>query len=204
MYRILMDETMLVDGECGYGGTTRNIPVFDSDQCHSFYDCIIVSIGPYEFRHEQSSPSGNPATVNPRKVGSFASDSYTTTATNPIEEFRRFRTLVGILTANTRPDYTYRRRHRHLFQVWNDTRVCSLRDLRQMPALKRNQCQLVYTFVIGAATDPKSPPLLVILPLTFHYSKSAFPSKSPRCPWFRRDFAQYQVRTVSCIIKVSH
>ena len=116
--------------------------------------------------------------VDPRSVGAFSDTSYPQTAdtTNTLKEFRRSRTLVGILTADSRPDYYYRRRHRELFQIWNDTRVCSLGELRRMPALRRKQCQLVYTFVLGAATDPNSPTLVVNTSIPL-FRDGPFPSK---------------------------
>lgn len=69
------------------------------------------------------------------------------------DDFRRSRTLIGIMSADTRNDSAYRKRHRELFtQIWNDTRVCSLAELQRRPETERKHCQLVYTFVIGAAT----------------------------------------------------
>ena len=57
------------------------------------------------------------------------------------------------MSADTRNDSAYRKRHRELFnQIWNDTRVCSLAELQRRPETERKHCQLVYTFVIGAAT----------------------------------------------------
>lgn len=63
---------------------------------------------------------------------------------------RRLRVLFGILTADFKNDETYRKRHRALFRLWDDRRVCSLHDFKRMPMEVRYECQLVYTFVIAA------------------------------------------------------
>ena len=60
---------------------------------------------------------------------------------------RPSRTLIGIISSLSRSDYYYRKRHRELFQeIWNDTRVCTLDDVR-------DECQIVYTFIIGAGNQ---------------------------------------------------
>jgi hypothetical protein len=79
---------------------------------------------------------------------------------SPFREQRRSRTLFGYLTMDSAVDCSYRKRHRELFQIWNDTRVCTLADLKESP-LKYQNCQLVYTFVIGAAHGPDSPTVIV-------------------------------------------
>lgn len=63
---------------------------------------------------------------------------------------RRLRVLFGILTADFRNDEAYRKRHRALFKLWNDKRVCSLHDFKKMPLEERYECELIYTFVIAA------------------------------------------------------
>lgn len=71
----------------------------------------------------------------------------------------RLRVLVGILTADFFNDQAYRRRHRMLFQLWNDTRVCSLPDFKALPIHERYRCQIIYTFVMGG--NPHASPVLV-------------------------------------------
>lgn len=71
----------------------------------------------------------------------------------------RLRVLVGVLSADFFNDQVYRKRHRALFQLWNDERVCSLPEFKSKPIGERYVCQLIYTFVIGA--NPKAPPQLV-------------------------------------------
>eukprot|EP00934_Nitzschia_sp_Nitz4_P006903 Nitzschia sp. Nitz4//scaffold2_size372955//295635//297075//NITZ4_000458-RA/size372955-processed-gene-0.446-mRNA-1//1//CDS//3329546883//6893//frame0 len=73
---------------------------------------------------------------------------------------RRSRTLMGIISSDSPNDVSYRNRHRELFQIWNDPRVCSLDQLRQMAPEDRPRCQLVYTFVVGAGGSD-APTLLV-------------------------------------------
>ena len=71
----------------------------------------------------------------------------------------RLRILVGILTADFSNDESYRKRHRQLFKLWNDKRVCSLPDFKSRPLDRRYECQVIYTFVIGA--NPDASPELV-------------------------------------------
>lgn len=65
----------------------------------------------------------------------------------------RLRILVGILSADFYNDFVYRKRHRKLFQLWNDPRVCSLPEFKQRPVNERYICEFVYTFVLGANPD---------------------------------------------------
>lgn len=71
----------------------------------------------------------------------------------------RLRVLMGILSADFPNDYSYRMRHRRLFELWNDKRVCSLPEFKSRPHSERYECQLIYTFVLGG--NPDSPPELV-------------------------------------------
>lgn len=71
----------------------------------------------------------------------------------------RLRVLVGILTADFFNDSVYRKRHRNLFNLWNDDRVCSLPEFKTKPLKLRYRCEFIYTFVIGA--NPEASPELV-------------------------------------------
>ena len=72
----------------------------------------------------------------------------------------RLRVLIGILsTDGLKNDQEYRKRHRNLFKLWNDPRVCSLPDFKTRPLSERYVCELIYTFVIGA--NPEASPELV-------------------------------------------
>lgn len=71
----------------------------------------------------------------------------------------RLRVLWGILSADFFNDQVYRKRHRDLFKLWNDPRVCSLPNFRKMSKDEQYQCQLVYTFVLGS--NPDAPPQLL-------------------------------------------
>jgi hypothetical protein len=82
-------------------------------------------------------------------------------ATKDIQDREYPRTLVGIISANNRNDCAYRKRHRELFRIWNDTRVCSLPELKRRSPQDRTSCQLVYTFVLGANTDANAPTEIV-------------------------------------------
>lgn len=95
------------------------------------------------------------------KKGDMASKRKAVAAENNNKEgARRPRTLVGIITSDRRNDCSYRRRHRELFQIWNDSRVCSLAEFKKAPS-QYAHCQLIYTFVMGAATEPNAPTLIV-------------------------------------------
>lgn len=68
------------------------------------------------------------------------------------------RILVGIISdSHTELAKTYRIRHRKLFTLWNDTRLCSFNDFvarNHEPKQSSNddECQILYTFVLGAYT----------------------------------------------------
>lgn len=71
----------------------------------------------------------------------------------------RLRILLGILTADFSNDQAYRKRHRDLFELWNDERVCSLPDFKRLSIDERYRCEIIYTFVMGG--NPDAPPILV-------------------------------------------
>jgi len=77
---------------------------------------------------------------------------------------QRSRTLIGVLSMDSSGDCSYRKRHRELFRLWNDTRTCSLENLQRDP-IKYQDCQLVYTFIMGAANmndeEPDAPTMIV-------------------------------------------
>jgi hypothetical protein len=77
----------------------------------------------------------------------------------PPDHSGRLRILLGILTADFYNDQAYRRRHRMLFKIWNDPRVCSLPDFKTLPVSERYRCQIIYTFVMGG--NPNATPQLV-------------------------------------------
>jgi Galactosyltransferase len=58
------------------------------------------------------------------------------------------RVLFGIMSADFKKDCSYRGWIRELFQIWNDSRICSLSHFKILPA--DNSCEIIYTFVIGA------------------------------------------------------
>jgi hypothetical protein len=69
---------------------------------------------------------------------------------------RRARVLIGIISADTKNDASYRKRHRELFSLWNDTRTCSLPEWH---ATQPEDCELIWTFVIGG--NPSASPELL-------------------------------------------
>jgi hypothetical protein len=73
-------------------------------------------------------------------------------AAPPVHE-GRLRILLGIVTADFVSDQPYRDRHRKLFALWNDPRVCTLADFKARPIETRYECQVIYTFVLGANPD---------------------------------------------------
>ena len=72
------------------------------------------------------------------------------------------RILIGIVSnANNHVGKQLRNRHRQLFELWNETRLCPYKDFRKDP-FGQSQCQILYTFVIGAHNSTsQEPPLLV-------------------------------------------
>jgi hypothetical protein len=71
---------------------------------------------------------------------------------------RRLGILVGIFTTDDiKNDREYRSRHRKLFTLWNDPRVCNLVDFQKSTAAKRALCEVVYTFVVGASGNVNAP-----------------------------------------------
>jgi hypothetical protein len=72
----------------------------------------------------------------------------------------RLRILVGILTADFPNDFSYRMRHRKLFELWDDPRVCSLPDFKARPLPERYECELIYTFVLGGNPNATSTELV--------------------------------------------
>lgn len=65
---------------------------------------------------------------------------------------RPSRTLMGIFSKDD--GVTMRNQHRKLIALWNDTRLCSWKQITP-------DCQLIYAFVIGAG-DPKTAPTQLV------------------------------------------
>jgi hypothetical protein len=63
---------------------------------------------------------------------------------------RHARVLFGIFSCDSRHSFVSRERYRWLFQLWNDDRVCELSVFRKLPRERQKNCQLVWTFVLGA------------------------------------------------------
>jgi hypothetical protein len=80
------------------------------------------------------------------------------------------------LTADFYNDQAYRKRHRKLFELWDDPRVCSLPDFKQKSMEEREVCELIYTFVVGG--NEETTPELVddSRPMT---ATRPIPGKSP-------------------------
>lgn len=88
------------------------------------------------------------------------------------------RTLIGIISSDSFNDCTYRKRHRAMFEIWNDTRVCSLDQVAP-------ECQVVYTFILGAGNSSAptqlvndSWPLLVDKPISTKHDDVNAPDTS--------------------------
>ena len=72
-------------------------------------------------------------------------------APNTVQTPRRLGILIGIFTTDYKNDEEYRSRHRKLFTLWNDPRVCSLGDFEKwQKAAVPTSCEVMYTFVVGA------------------------------------------------------
>lgn len=85
----------------------------------------------------------------------------------PKPPLRRAKVLMGIISADVPNDKSYRKRHRELFELWNDKRVCSLHEFEDAYDVKGKDsalyetCELIWTFIIGGNRDPKAPTELV-------------------------------------------
>jgi hypothetical protein len=107
-------------------------------------------------------------------------------STTPNEgRLRPSRILVGILSCDSFNDRSYRRRHRRLFQLWNDTRVCSLPEYE---ATQNPSCELIWTFIVGGNNnDPNAPteivnssyPILATKPIQTKHEDINDPDVSP-------------------------
>jgi hypothetical protein len=65
--------------------------------------------------------------------------------------------IMGIFSSDSYNDAAYRKRHRTLLNdVWKDPRTCSVHDFIHTESV-RNDCQLLYTFIIGASPEPDAP-----------------------------------------------
>jgi hypothetical protein len=86
-------------------------------------------------------------------ASSPAADTATDSGTSGTKLFPehkgRLKVLWGVLTADFYNDQAYRKRHRKLFELWDDPRVCSLPDFKQKSVEERDVCELIYTFVVG-------------------------------------------------------
>jgi hypothetical protein len=70
---------------------------------------------------------------------------------------KRLKVLFGILSADFFNDRTYRKRHRALFELWNDSRVCSLFVFMESSVKERERCEVIWTFVVGAGGKDAPP-----------------------------------------------
>ena len=115
-------------------------------------------------KHEQPLKS-TPSSLRKAAIVSSGSRAKTAEAlqaavSNAPAPLRRARILVGIISSDSANDKAYRKRHRQLFQLWNDTRVCSI-DQWENEATRPASCELIYTFVIGGNKDPNAPTEIV-------------------------------------------
>jgi hypothetical protein len=88
----------------------------------------------------------------------------------------RLKMLWGILTADFYNDQAYRKRHRKLFELWDDPRVCSLPDFKHKSVEEREVCELIYTFVVGGNQDASPELVDDSRPMT---ATRPVPAKSP-------------------------
>jgi hypothetical protein len=106
---------------------------------------------------------GSPATVQTQRQISEKNTpnhaTYETSAHMAVEQSdRRLGILVGIFTADDiKNDREYRSRHRKLFTLWNDPRVCNLAEFQIRTTTQRASCEVIYTFVVGANVTASTP-----------------------------------------------
>ena len=116
--------------------------------------------------HRQTSSQGDTQQSAEKVIDSGASTASSGSAihsnaqsTNDNNTPRRSRTLMGIFSSDSYNDATYRSRHRKLLnEIWKDSRTCSVHDFLLMEdEAKRQQCQLLYTFIIGGSPEEDAP-----------------------------------------------
>jgi hypothetical protein len=80
-------------------------------------------------------------------------------ATSTTPKGRHSRMIMGIFSSDSYNDATYRNRHRKLLnEIWKDSRTCTVHEFLHMEEQSsRKQCQLLYTFIIGAAKEEDAP-----------------------------------------------
>jgi len=115
-----------------------------SDFFSSFRDTAL-----HEPRSESLSSMERPAVIPNFSLSRSAWDTH--------KVARYPKTLVGFISSDTMNDCSYRKRHRELMSIWNDTRVCTLFEFEAKSPEERESCQLIYTFIIGANRDPNGP-----------------------------------------------
>ena len=114
------------------------------------------------YTHNSSPTQSHPTLLDRRRIRQLNAENF-----NPREKMQfgasphngRLRVLMGILTADYFNDQVYRKRHRALFKLWNDKRVCSLAAFKAKPLAERYECELIYAFVLGG--NPNASPELV-------------------------------------------
>lgn len=76
-----------------------------------------------------------------------------------VQRLRHPRILFGIFSSDSDFDASHRLWHRQLIGIWNDERVCSLDKFRfsSNNTSFRQKCEVLYTFVVGAHSDPNVP-----------------------------------------------
>jgi hypothetical protein len=83
------------------------------------------------------------------------------------------RVFMGIISSShSRMEMVYRNKHREIFQLWNDTRLCTLHDFELNP---HSECRIIYSFVLGGGDnstptqlleeDPSHPLVLTNIPI---------------------------------------
>jgi hypothetical protein len=104
-----------------------------------------VSLVGSDVSSASSGDSARTATEQPKQV---SSPPATPEGLN-IGRRRYSKMFVGLFSSDSSNGLTYRKRHRELFRIWNDARVCSLPEYQSRSEEEREPCQLIYTFIIG-------------------------------------------------------
>jgi hypothetical protein len=138
----------------------------------SFMEPLQQSHHPSRVLHVEPTSSGSNEILSSR---SFETADTTNGAKIP-EHKGRLKILWGILTADFYNDQAYRKRHRKLFELWDDPRVCSLPDFKHKNMQEREVCELIYTFVLGGNQDATTELVDDSRPMT---ATRPVPGKSP-------------------------
>eukprot|EP00339_Tiarina_fusa_P018611 CAMPEP_0117019286 /NCGR_PEP_ID=MMETSP0472-20121206/14825_1 /TAXON_ID=693140 ORGANISM="Tiarina fusus, Strain LIS" /NCGR_SAMPLE_ID=MMETSP0472 /ASSEMBLY_ACC=CAM_ASM_000603 /LENGTH=396 /DNA_ID=CAMNT_0004724221 /DNA_START=171 /DNA_END=1361 /DNA_ORIENTATION=+ len=121
--------------------------------------------GGFPWRSDSSSTISTRRRLQEENEDERTTTTTTTSAETTPTKLIRSKTLVGIFVDDSFNGCSYRKRHRSLFKIWNDSRVCTLADFQTYfnanDEVNKERCELIYTFVAGVNKDKDGPTEIV-------------------------------------------